>query len=70
MSYRVTIQVDVNEVTAGDSATLLLDVLSSDIRFSEPVIADIEENDPSPYCGKCGAKVARQCECGPILPDD
>ena len=26
--------------------------------------------DPTPYCSWCGAKTAKNCDCGPISPDD
>jgi len=32
--------------------------------------ADLGDDDPTPYCSWCGAKTAKNCDCGPISADD
>jgi hypothetical protein len=43
----------------------------SELKMSALVIEtkDIEE-DPTPYCHMCGAKSAKNCDCGPIADNN
>jgi hypothetical protein len=29
-----------------------------------------EDYDPTPYCGACGARRAKDCHCGPLAEND
>jgi hypothetical protein len=70
MSYRITFAVDVEEWCPTAAVDVVVDALSADIRILTPVMVDVDENDPSPYCTICNAKRAKDCDCGPRAEND
>lgn len=53
-----------------DPRTLRGGVLKAIVLQIKNIAEDALDEDPTPWCSACGAKLAKDCKCGPIADND